>query len=154
ASGEWHIAYTGPLVGGGSQTGDQVLRIPFGCGACGDVPIPARYRSFPPGTPPLVSRFPLAASVRPAGITAGPDGNGWFTEHTGKRTGPPPPRGQVPDSPPPTPQGGPAGITLGPDGNLWFTEDNGGRIGRITPDGQITEFPLPFSGTSPSGITS
>ena len=67
------------------------------------------------------------------GITAGPDGNLWFTE-----------RGEQPDRPdhdrrvdhassrsrPPTAD--PEDITAGPDGNLWFTENSGNKIGRIT----------------------
>ena len=59
----------------------------------------------------------------PRGITAGPDGNLWFTElerqpdradHPG--------RASSPSSPPASAPAAPAAITAGPDGNLWFTE--------------------------------
>ena len=98
----------------------------------------------------------------PFTITAGPDGNLWFTEIGG--------------------QGGPSkigvmtaqgkireftlshsilgSITRGPDGNLWFTEfqynetgTTAGQIGRITTAGKISGFPLPTASNSPTSIT-
>jgi streptogramin lyase len=83
----------------------------------------------------------------PGGITAGPDGNLWFTEPLGGKIGRITPDGTLTEIPLPTGSADPDGITAGPDGNLWFTEAfqiaNGNKIGRITPDGSITEFPLP-----------
>jgi streptogramin lyase len=83
----------------------------------------------------------------PGGITAGPDGNLWFTEPLGGKIGRITPDGTLTEIPLPTGSADPDGITAGPDGNLWFTEAfqfaNGNKIGRITPDGTITEFPLP-----------
>jgi streptogramin lyase len=77
------------------------------------------------------------------GITAGPDGNLWFTSAgaIGRVT----PSGTITLFP--VPGSAPGDITAGPDGNLWFL-DNGtgngmGKIGRITPGGSFTEFPLP-----------
>jgi virginiamycin B lyase len=70
------------------------------------------------------------------GITAGPDGNLWFTEaanDVGRIT----PTGSITQFR----VGGVCvanegceafGITSGPDGNLWFTEELAGEIGRIT----------------------
>ncbi len=58
----------------------------------------------------------------PAGITAGPDGNLWFTELNGNKIGRITPAGAISEFPIPTPGSGPFGITAGPDGNLWFTE--------------------------------
>jgi virginiamycin B lyase len=77
-------------------------------------------------------------------ITAGPDGNLWFTElgtsvGNGKI-------GRITTGGVITEFGGsllnPIGITAGPDGNLWFTEEglSNGKIGRITTAGVITEF--------------
>ena len=103
--------------------------------------------------------IPTPASV-PIDITAGPDGNLWFTEFTpGVRTiGRITPEGTITEFPlPPNPANGPFGIAAGPDGNLWFTlaplEDVPGNsaIGRITPDGTSTEFPL-ADGSEPLGI--
>jgi streptogramin lyase len=68
------------------------------------------------------------------GITAGPDGNLWFTEYHGDRIGRiNPTTGEVTEFSDGITAGAyPNGITAGPDGNLWFTEIIGNRIGRIT----------------------
>jgi streptogramin lyase len=93
-------------------------------------------------------------SSLPAGITAGPDGNLWFTEETGSRVGRITPAGTVTEfSQGITPNSAPLGITAGPDGNLWFTEANGNRVGRITPSGTITEFSAGITGSELLGIT-
>jgi streptogramin lyase len=104
---------------------------------------------------------PTPACV-PFAITAGPDGNLWFTEFTpGIRTiGRITPEGAITEFPlPPNPASGPADITPGPDGNLWIVlaplSDLPGNssIGRMTPGGiALPEFPLP-DGSEPSGIT-
>jgi len=102
---------------------------------------------------PVITEFPLpTASSNPAGITAGPDGNLWFTEFNGNRIGRITPGGVITEFPLPTAGSAPQGITAGPDGNLWFTELIG-KIGRITPGGVITEFPLPTASSQPWEIT-
>ena len=113
-------------------------------------------------------------------LTAGPDGNLWFTEYT-----PDPEAGMIGRI---TPTGTvtkfsagitgnhPRDITAGPDGNLWFTEStdteqssqlstaggisNGlawinatGAIARITPAGVVTEFPQASNAPVPNLIT-
>jgi streptogramin lyase len=96
----------------------------------------------------------LGVDNAPIDITAGPDGNLWFTE-----------QGLVPAIGRITPTGTiteypvgllkePGEITAGPDGALWFTVRGlSDQIGRIDPaDGAITEFPLD-PGTVPTGIT-
>ena len=65
-------------------------------------------------------------------ITAGPDGNLWFTEQGGNAIGRITPAGVVTQYPAST-SSGPTGIAAGPDGNLWFTEYYTGRIGRMSP---------------------
>jgi streptogramin lyase len=98
-------------------------------------------------------------------ITAGPDGNVWFTENVGGRIGRITPTGEITEFPV-SGLDRPRfyGITAGPDGNIWFTygqQFSSDGIGRITPTGEITVFPLPLvdigdgtvSGASPSGIT-
>jgi virginiamycin B lyase len=83
----------------------------------------------------------ITPGSRPLGITAGPDGNLWFTEQGGDRIGRITPQGVVTEfSAGITPGSQPSEITIGADGNLWFTEQGGGRIGRITPNGLVTEF--------------
>ena len=95
----------------------------------------------------------LALATQIAGITAGPDGNVWFTEAAADKIGRITPAGVVTefssgltDGPALDPIDGkpfaaePSSIAVGPDGNLWFTEPFVNRIGRITPAGTITEF--------------
>jgi streptogramin lyase len=108
--------------------------------------------------PSTVNLFsvPTLNSV-PAGITAGPDGNLWFTETStstfrGDQIARITPDGQITEFATPTPYGQPTFITAGPDGNLWYSENAMNQIGRVTPDGQFSEFPLPTPGGS-VGIT-
>jgi streptogramin lyase len=68
-------------------------------------------------------------------ITAGPDGNLWFSQFLaiGRMTT----DGQVTSFP--IPDGAvPGDITVGPDGNLWFTHHDRTGIGRITLGGVVT----------------
>jgi virginiamycin B lyase len=91
-----------------------------------------------PGAPPQtvsVSEYCLTPSTQPPpenttndpfGITAGPDGNVWFTEQIGHRIGRiNPQNGEIRTFDIPTPDGEPLseplGIVTGPDGRLWFT---------------------------------
>lgn len=76
----------------------------------------------------------------PQGITAGPDGNLWFTESDTRRIGRMTPDGVVTEFPLTTLNAIPTAITTGPDGNLWFTEYLAKSVGRITTGGVITEF--------------
>src|SRR5204863_3793094 len=86
-------------------------------------------------------------------ITAGPDGNLWFTEQFGNKIGQITPAGVITEFPIPTAGSSPGEITVGPDGNLWFTESSGNKIGRISPAGVISEFPIPTRNSDPRGIT-
>ena len=107
--------------------------------------------------PPVITEFSagISAGSSPEGITAGPDGNLWFTERFGNRIGRITPSGTVTEfSSGISANSQPYGITAGPDGNLWFAEYNGNRIGRITPSGTVTEFSSGISASSePDGIT-
>ena len=82
-------------------------------------------------------------------ITAGPDGNLWFTEGSRPRIGRITTSGTVTEFVLPTPSSA-LDITAGPDGNVWFTKPSGNRIGRITRSGSVTEFDVPFG--TPYGI--
>src|SRR5262249_45830591 len=92
----------------------------------------------------------------PCGITAGPDGNLWFTESGffGNRIGVINPLTHVvTEFSGLAPQSGPSEITAGPDGNLWFIEESGNRIGRVDAGTHaVSECPLTHE-RSPSGIT-
>jgi streptogramin lyase len=109
--------------------------------------LPSTFVEFP--LPPL--SFTTTAGA--LGITAGPDGNVWFTEPITGAIGRISPDGQVTEFP--TPVHDPVAITTGPDGNLWFAggQLGNGSIGRITPAGQVTEFTLPDIISAASGIT-
>src|SRR5947209_2293049 len=103
--------------------------------------------------------FPLPQNSHIESITAGQDGNFWFTLsilQVGNTYGTPPDIGRITPSgtislfPLPSINEVPGSITTGPDGNLWFTEavasPDGqsaiGTIGRITPSGVISKFAL------------
>ena len=95
-----------------------------------------------------LTEFPLAVAAGPVGITAGPDGNVWFTEYRHERNaiGRITPDGVITEFRIPTEVAHPLGITTGPDGNLWFTEssftDGKSQIAFITTSGEISEFLL------------
>jgi streptogramin lyase len=72
----------------------------------------------------------------PGRITAGPDGNVWFTEPGDNlvrlsRIGRITPDGTITEFSTPTSNSGPTGITTGSDGNIWFMEPSVGKIGRV-----------------------
>ncbi len=96
----------------------------------------------------------MPANGAPQSITAGSDGDLWFTLPGANAIGRITPTGQIS-----TFTAGiqanaqPWTIVAGPDGNLWFTEKTGNAIGRITPTGQVTEFAIPTAGSQPWGIT-
>jgi hypothetical protein len=93
-----------------------------------------------------ITEFPLPTpGAFPGPITAGPDGNLWFTEYSylrmngmqqgGNRIGRITPAGVITEFPLPTPYRRADGITRGPDGAMYFTESpnnfTSGVIGRI-----------------------
>jgi len=76
----------------------------------------------------VVTEFSVGTT--PQGITAGPDGNLWFTEFNVDKIGRITPTGTLTEFRTGiTPGAHPAVITLGPDGNLWFTENGTSSIG-------------------------
>jgi YVTN family beta-propeller protein len=107
-----------------------------------------------------ITEYPLpTANSFPFYITAGPDGNLWFTEpeNNGDKIGKITTAGVITEYPLPAMDSYPgysypAGIAAGPDGNLWFTEYYGNKIGKITTAGVITEYPLPAMDSSYNGI--
>jgi len=98
----------------------------------------------------------VVAGGQPRNITAGPDGNLWFTYgHSSGRVSRIGLGGAVTDLSGSIPNNtGPFDAATGPDGNVWFTQYNTGRIGRLTPAGVLTEFSAGLSSTGgPTGIT-
>ncbi|MDB5325006.1 MAG: alkaline phosphatase [Phycisphaerales bacterium] len=90
---------------------------------------------------------------RPQWITAGSDGNMWFTESPGNAIARITPAGTVTEFPLATANSNPQQIIAASDGNLWFTEFNSSKIGRITTSGTITEFSTLFASDGPLGLT-
>lgn len=169
----------------GKSTGPAALA----AGPNGDLWFTERTTSFLPrfaGQPPdttqyklgritttgEVTEFPLPnPGVSAQGITAGPDGNVWFTEPYARKIGVITPAGAITEFAVPGTTSVPSDITAGPDGNVWFTVQFAGnaqtrdqvtraknKIGRITPVGTITQFPIPNGSggvwrTTPHAIT-
>jgi streptogramin lyase len=101
----------------------------------------------------IAESFPTHCGVRE--LTAGADGNIWFTCFTaaisGGRAGigRVTPNGEVSEFNGPVPDNDePGGIVLGADGNVWFTlnpginllprEQHGAAVGKVTPSGEVT----------------
>lgn len=83
----------------------------------------------------------------PWGISAGADGNVWFTESGANRIGLITPQGDISEFPIPR-AGSPAEIVLGADENLWFSWSEGPAslvfaLGRVHQSGQVTLFEIP-----------
>jgi streptogramin lyase len=79
----------------------------------------------------------------PYNITAGADGNLWFTEANGNQIGKITTSGVISEYAVPTSNSVPRGIASGPDGNIWFTEYAGNKIGRITTGVVVTAMEIP-----------
>ena len=103
----------------------------------------------------VVTEYTTAAAtgpmlwLEPEEITAGADGNIWFTEGTAQKIGKITTAGAITEYALAA-ETRPEDITAGPDGNVWFsatktpeTSHEERRIGKITPAGVITEYPLP-----------
>src|SRR5450432_3836757 len=93
----------------------QVVLVGFACLALVAAAAPAQtVTEFSAG---------ITASASPDSITAGPDGNLWFTEFNANQIGRITPAGVVTEfSAGITAGSGPEFVTGGPDGNVWFTE--------------------------------
>jgi streptogramin lyase len=97
-----------------------------------------------------ITGYPVpTAGSYPSGITAGPDGNLWFTEQNINQVG------QITTAGVITPFAAVASpsIVTGPDGNLWFTDYFGQAIWNMTTNGNLTRFSLPNGASYPWFIT-
>jgi streptogramin lyase len=97
-----------------------------------------------------ITEYPVVDSMgltyNPSNITAGPDGNLWFTDTSGNYVGKITPAGIATAFAIPGPLtlgvfDQALAITTGPDGNVWFTTTSN-AIGRATPAGDITLFQI------------
>ncbi len=92
-------------------------------------------------------------NARPFWITAGPDGNMWFTDTKANAIGRITPKGVITEF---DIGAGklPYGITAGADGNLWFSEQTNNHIGAINTQGHLVhEYSTPGTDPRPTGIT-
>jgi streptogramin lyase len=90
---------------------------------------------------------------QPWRITAGPDGNLWFTDKDADLIGKITPSGEITEYP--IGEGkAPYDIVAGRDGNLWFTENLNNKTGAVDTNGNLVhEFYAPGSDARPTGIT-
>src|SRR2546425_144861 len=108
----------------------------------------ALWAAVPAHATLIVEYTTPTASSQPGAITAGPDGNLWFTEYQANRLGIADTSGAIGElTPLPNAGSQPLDIARGPDDNLWFTEASD-RIGRIGVTGSLVEFPV-AAGTLP-----
>ncbi len=132
-----HLTVTAtPGNSSGASAKDSVVAVTYSGDICG------KFTEFP---------IPTAAS-HPWGITAGADGNLWFTELTGNKIGRITTSGTITEFPVPTSAAGPAGIVGGPDGNLWFVEESASKIGKMTTAGSAVEFATTTAAANPVEI--
>jgi len=97
----------------------------------------------------------LYTAHAPDGITAGANGNLWFTDNSADQIGEiNSATGKIVDQIQLPTGSHPFQITLGPDKNIWFTEPGADAIGMINPTtGVYTPYPLQTPNASPYGIT-
>ncbi len=102
----------------------------------------------------IITEFTSPTAVsEPAGITAGPDGNMWFTENAAGKVARITLNGTITEFPLPARSAVPAGIVTGPDGNLWFAESGNNSVGKMTTSGTLSQYPAPTQSASPFFIT-
>jgi virginiamycin B lyase len=101
----------------------------------------------------VATSYPTLTNEIPLFMTAGSDGEVWFSEDIAfiqqiTTAGAMTPAGQYQISPT-TPLNF---ITAGPDGALWFADAGNKKIGRMSTNGTFVEYSVPSGGT-PQGIT-
>jgi streptogramin lyase len=99
-----------------------------------------------------LTEYAVPAGSHPFGITAGPDGNVWFTDASSGKAGKITPAGAISEYA--TDKDEPVGITAGPDGNLWFVEHSVRNVAHMTTAGALTVKTLTRTSTYNVGIAS
>jgi streptogramin lyase len=97
-----------------------------------------------------VKEYALPHGSNPFGLTAGPDGNLWFTDQASGKVGKVTPSGTIAEYA--TEGYEPEGIASGPDGNLWFVEHSVRNVDHITTAGALTTYKLTRGSTANVGI--
>jgi streptogramin lyase len=97
-----------------------------------------------------IVEYGLPSNSYPFAITAGPDGNLWFTESGTGKVGKMTTSGVKSEYA--TENDEPEGIASGPDGNLWFVEHSLRNVGHMTTSGVLTNYKLTRTGTANVGI--
>jgi virginiamycin B lyase len=107
---------------------------------------------FPLPPPFHTERVANASDIGP--VTAGPDGNIWFSLPAANSIGVMSTSGTLLTTyPVPTANSQPDFISTGPDGNMWFDEHAANKIGRLTiASGRIDEFPIPTPNSYPRNL--
>ncbi|MBV8374847.1 MAG: hypothetical protein JO302_04995 [Candidatus Eremiobacteraeota bacterium] len=126
-----------PKAAGHHATASNLIDVTYSTAICG-----------------IITEFsiPSGGSSQPYGITAGPDGNMWFTELGGDKIGRATTAGTITEFTGLSPGAAPVIITVGPDHNLWFTENSNSSVAKITTSGAVTEYPTTTAGSHPIGI--
>jgi len=109
--------------------------------------VPSVSATFAPT--PTFTQFGTA--LEPEQLTAGPDGNIWFTDFRGY-IGMITPAGAITEYPTLTADSEPEGITAASDGRLWFTEEYASKVGAITTSGAISEYATAIGNSAPFAI--
>ena len=156
---EGRLAGAGGATGGGTGGGGAGGAL----GPCGSTDTsPRSLRSWSvtctDGVSHVVTEFGFPAGSAPGIITAGPDGNLWFTERAvtgptghqwygGSNIGRITPEGSITEF---VTHSVVSDLTTGPDGNLWYTDFS--EVARLSPSGELTKFPLPDGVRGPASI--
>jgi streptogramin lyase len=128
-----------PVSGSGGAPASAAIPVTFNYDICG-----------------VITEFPVTtANSGVFGITAGADGNLWFTESQAGQIGRITTAGVVTEFSTASTSTAPKGIALGPDGNVWFAEnaDAANSIGKITTAGAVTEYPVTTLDSTPFVVT-
>jgi len=133
------------LGSAGASAAGNPAQTPPGASGPGTIPV----IDGPP--PPAIrfDEFEIPSPSQPGWITAGPDGQIWFTHQStapsaiSKLTTQGTQFVQYATSITNT---GPRGIAPGPDGNVWYSKQGG--IGRMQPNGTMNEYAVPNGGDS------
>jgi streptogramin lyase len=101
----------------------------------------------------VITEFVVPGFAFPKAITAGPDGNVWFTGGSNGKIGRITPSGAIRMVRFSAAQDTAGGITTGPDGNIWFTGSSENKVWRFDLATKVlTSFDIPTASAFPRDI--